>query len=82
MRFRFLRVLLVVSLLCWVPGCCQPRRPIFGPQGTVQQQRLSGSVFDPFADNQAGPEIVGGRPREYQQPWSEAQRSRSVWGGR
>ena len=47
----------------------------------MQQQRLNASVHDPYADNDAGPEIVGGRPRDYQKPWSEADRSRASVGG-
>jgi hypothetical protein len=80
MRYQLPLGFLIVSLLVWGTGC-QTRRPIFGPQGTVQQQQLSGSVFDPFVDNQAGPEVVGGRPRVYQQPWTEAERSRVIRSG-
>lgn len=67
---------LVACLLLGISGCRGYRSP-FEPPGTLQQQRLNASVHDPYADNDAGPEIVGGRPRDYQKPWSEADRSRS-----
>ena len=74
MTFRPAIALLLGALLASAGGC-RTHRPVFGPQGTVYHQRLDAAVFDPFVDNQAGPEVVGGRPRTFQQPWSEAQRS-------
>ncbi len=64
-------------VLLGLSGCKGYHNP-FSPPGTIQQQRLSASVYDPYADNDAGPEIVGGRPRDYQKPWSEADRSRAA----
>jgi hypothetical protein len=48
----------------------------------MQQQRLSATVHDPYADVDAGPEIVGGRPREFQKPLAEPVRSRPPWSNR
>jgi hypothetical protein len=57
---------------------------IFQP-GTIQQQRLRATVHDPYPDRNLAPEVVGGRPREYQQPLPEPVRNRifvdSWWGG-
>lgn len=33
-------------------------------------------VHDPYTLNDLGPEVVGGRPREYQQPVTELERAR------
>lgn len=66
------------GLLIGTAGC-HYRSPFF-PPGTVQQQRLNASVYDPYADSAAGPEVVGSRPRDYQKPWSEADRSRASIG--
>ena len=44
--------------------------------GTMSQQQQRATVFDPYADNTAGPEIVGGRPREFQKPLAEPVRAR------
>jgi hypothetical protein len=74
---------LAACLLLGIGGCRGYRSPFEVP-GTLQQQRLNASVHDPYADDDAGPEVVGGRPRDYQKPWSEADRSRSsltgAWG--
>jgi hypothetical protein len=43
--------------------------------GTMQQQRLGANYHDPYADQDAGPEVVGGRPRDFQKPLAEAARS-------
>lgn len=48
----------------------------FSNPGTMAQQQQRATVFDPFADNNAGPEIVGGRPRDYQKPYTETQKFR------
>jgi hypothetical protein len=79
MPYRHL-VLLTVILLATVCGC-RGARPLGQPPGTIQQQRLNGTVHDPYADPDAGPYTEGTRPRDYQNPWSEAQRSQSLWGG-
>jgi len=47
-------------------------------------QQREASVFDPYADNDLGPEVVGGRPRDYQKQAPEPVRSKwysnTVWG--
>jgi hypothetical protein len=64
-------------------GCAGSRYNFFQP-GTVQQQQLRATVHDPYPDQDAGPEIVGGRPRDYSQPLPEPVRNRifadSYWG--
>jgi len=79
MRFR----LPLVVLLLLVSGCAGSRWNFFQP-GTMQQQRLRATVHDPYSDQDAGPEVVGGRPREYMQPLPEPVRNRmyadSWWG--
>ena len=42
-------------------GCRSDGR-LFPPAGSVQKQRFNATVFDPYADNETGPEVVGGRP--------------------
>lgn len=72
MRVRqpFLAAALVVTLAA---GCQHPR--MFAP-GTIQQQRLRATIHDPFPDPDLGPEIDGGRPREYLAPLPEPVRNR------
>ncbi len=56
-------------------GCAGSRWNFFRP-GTVQQQQLRATVHDPYTDVDAGPEVVGGRPRDYMQPLPEPVRNR------
>ncbi|MFI4875261.1 MAG: hypothetical protein ACIALR_07985 [Blastopirellula sp. JB062] len=52
---------------------CWPlqRTQLFNP-GTMQQQQQRAMAYDPYADNDAGPEVLGGRPRDYDRPPAEA----------
>lgn len=64
-------------------GCAGSRWNFFRP-GSVQQQQLRATVHDPYSDVDAGPEVVGGRPRDYMQPLPEPVRNRiyadTLWG--
>ena len=79
MRCRYLLVIALVAL----GGCAGSRWNLFAP-GSMQQQQLRATVHDPYTDVDAGPEVVGGRPREYAQPLPEPVRNRlftdSWWG--
>jgi hypothetical protein len=54
------------------------------PPGTIEQQRIRATINDPYSDPDAGPEVVGGRPRDYQQPLPVSVKNRiyvdSWWG--
>jgi hypothetical protein len=75
-------MLCTAGMFC-AAGCHGSRYTIFQP-GTVQQQQLRATVHDPYTDVDAGPEVVGGRPRDYSQPLPEPVRNRiyadSWWG--
>ncbi len=45
----------------------------------MRQQQLNATFHDPYTEPDIGPEVVGGRPREYQKPSAEPVRSRFVW---
>ena len=51
------------------------QRPNWSSPGSMQQQQERATVFDPFADNFAAPEIVGGRPREFDKPTPHAEQA-------
>lgn len=55
-------------------GCVAPPRWV-GP-GPAAYQRRKAERFDPFPDNDAGPAIVGARPREFDKPLAEPNRAR------
>jgi hypothetical protein len=44
--------------------------------GWAQQQRQEAIEHDPYVLNDVGPEVIGGRPREYLQPVNEVERAR------
>lgn len=61
-------------------GCSQrPRAWGFpGAQGTIDRQKSRATIHDPFPLNDIGPEVEGGRPREFYYPQSEAAREANV----
>jgi hypothetical protein len=65
-------------------GCASDGGWGFMGPGTIQQQRIRATVHDPYSDPNMAPEVVGGRPREYQEPLPEPVRNRifvdSWWG--
>ncbi len=59
-----------------VPGAAAGiQGPNWNNPGSLAQQQQRANVFDPFANNEVGPEIVGGRPRDFQKPMTEATRA-------
>lgn len=76
-----IRLIALAVTLAAVTGCGYTR-PLLGPQGTIQQQRSEAAVFDPYTANDLGPEVVGGRPRDFQKPLAAPVRQQwSPWGG-
>jgi hypothetical protein len=63
-------------------GGCTPevhrymRFPDFFHPGWAHQQRHEAIEHDPYPLDDVGPEVVGGRPREYQRPLNEVERAR------
>lgn len=70
-----IRVLMLACLFGLVVGCSYPR-PLLGPQGPVHYQQHNASYHDPYSDTDAGPEVVGARPRDFQKPTAETIRGR------
>jgi hypothetical protein len=73
--------LALVSICLMVTGCTAEvhrymRFPDFMHPGWANQQRRDAIEHDPYPLNDVGPEVVGGRPREYQQPVREIERAR------
>ena len=72
---------LVAALTAAVMGCTPEVRnyirfPDLPHPGWAQQQRLEAIEHDPYPLDDIGPEVVGGRPREYQRPVPEVDRAR------
>ena len=73
---------LVVVALAAAAGGCTPeahryiRFPDFLHPGWAHQQRREAVEHDPYPLDDVGPEVVGGRPREYARPLNEVERAR------
>jgi hypothetical protein len=67
--------LLAACMCLSVAGCAQHEGKIANP-GTIQQQRLRATIHDPYPDPDLGPDVDGGRPREYLEPLPEPVRNR------
>ncbi|MDZ7617255.1 MAG: hypothetical protein U1E05_09635 [Patescibacteria group bacterium] len=59
-------------------GCRGLAPPNIGYPGTASDQQARAEKFDPYPENEAGPAVEGGRPREYTKPIPEVDRARHV----
>jgi predicted small lipoprotein YifL len=69
------RWVVAAVLLAGLAGCGMERPRLFHPGPAAYQQKKA-ERFDPYADNDIGPEVVGARPRDYQKPIPEPSRAR------
>lgn len=72
-----LRPIVCGLLLATIAGCASGRPDPLHP-GDMQSQRFKAIAHDPYYDQDAGPEVVGGRPRDFQKPLAEPVRNRWV----
>ena len=54
---------------------CHVTPPSLLSPGDLTRQRTRAVMFDPYSDVDIGPEVVGGRPREFQRPLPQADRN-------
>ncbi|MFM8250570.1 MAG: hypothetical protein ACKOBW_03105 [Planctomycetota bacterium] len=76
---RSLKLLVFICTLSIVGGGtsgCVTGRPNLAHPGNLQTQRFNAIAHDPYADPDLGPEVVGGRPREFQKNLAEPVRNR------
>ncbi len=70
------RVAFISSLAAAFAGCSGLQRPYdFWNPGDARYQRSVAVAHDPYPLNDLGPPIDGGRPRGFQKPLTEVQRS-------
>jgi hypothetical protein len=72
----------LATLTAWVAlplaaaGCSSTvKKPSLLHPGPANYQRANAVQFDPYPQNDMGPPIVGGRPREYAIPPNEVERA-------
>lgn len=57
-------------------GCAGMGRPNWLHPGPAAYQQKRAERFDPYPEPDVAPEVVGGRPREFQKPAPEPERAR------
>lgn len=70
-------LLYLFALLVLLPAGCGYKGlalPNVVHPGTEAHQQDRARIFEPYPENEPGPPIVGGRPREYQNPVAEVDR--------
>lgn len=71
------RFLYMLPCLAGLTACSSTvHKPTLLHPGPAPFQRNNAVQFDPYPLNDLGPEIVGGRPREFQKPTNEVTRAR------
>ncbi len=77
------RILALLALSAEVAACCGCANnhvggyalPNFAHPGTEATQQARAQDYEPYPENEPGPPVVGGRPREYQDPRAEVLRT-------
>jgi len=57
-------------------GCANGPFAAWNSPPSLAEQRASAQRFDPYTEDEVGPPVVGGRPREFQEPIAEPSRAR------
>ena len=71
---RLWLVVFAMVLPLGLAGCRGLARPNWFYPGTAERQQAQAEQFDPYPENEPGPEIVGARPLEYEKPVAEVRR--------
>ena len=57
-------------------GCAQTSRPKWLNPGSSERQAHQAERWDPYPEEDVGPEILGGRPKGFEHPVAEPRRAR------
>jgi hypothetical protein len=71
-----LRLVALAAVIAAGTFGCQGAPSTYVRPGPVEYQQARAQRFDPYPENDTGPPIVGGRPREFENPPPEVQRAR------
>jgi hypothetical protein len=72
------RILVSLVIIISLSGCANHRWGLPWGQGTTDRQKARAVVHDPYSLNDIGPEVVGGRPRDFMNPQAEAKRQHAT----
>ncbi len=68
--------LLSCTALISIAGCANRQGWGFSSgQGTIERQKSRAAAVDPYPLNDIGPEVLGGRPRDFMNPMPEPERA-------
>jgi hypothetical protein len=69
-------LLLAVVASAASAGCVSDAPPHLAPSDQMDYLQGSAQRFDPYTDQEIGPPVAGGRPREFDKPIAEPSRAR------
>jgi hypothetical protein len=70
--------MLLAAATLGAAGCRGMGMPNWCHPGSIAFQQTAAERFDPFPENEIGPELAGARPRDYQRPIAEPLRARRL----
>lgn len=70
--------LLIVAVV-GLSGCRGVYCPTLQGPGTAKYQREWAQRYDPYPESQVGPEVLGGRPKDFDDTRAEPQRARNFF---
>ena len=73
-KIRAMTLMAVLAL--GTTGCQGLAGPNWFAPGPAEYQQARAQRFDPYPENEAGPPVVGARPRGYEKPLPEVDRAR------
>lgn len=73
-----MKILSTFGLLSILSGCHLGQPQLFEP-GPIRYQQSRAILHDPYPDVDAGPDVVGARPRDFQQPQPPAVRNQWLY---
>ncbi len=67
---------LLIVVAVSLSGCRGVYCPTLQGPGTAEEQREWSQRYDPYPETEVGPEVLGGRPRDFNDARAEPQRAR------
>jgi hypothetical protein len=75
---RLAALVLAAVLVGGAAGCQSLALTDWSSPGRAPDQQIRAQQYDPYPENEPSPEILGARPREYDHPPAEVDKSRRL----